>query len=123
MRTVLLVGLGGFLGANARYWLDGWVATRLGATFPYGTLAINLSGSFGLGLLMGLLEGHAWSPTVRLTLGIGFFGAYTTFSTWTYETLRLIDNGSFLLATINAAGSLVVGLLAVVAGLAAGRAL
>ena len=123
MREVLWVGLGGFVGANARYLLDGWIAARLGSAFPYGTFVINVTGSFILGLIMGTLETHVFSPAVRLTLGIGFVGAYTTFSTWTYETLRLLENGSVLLATVNVVGSLLVGLLAAMGGLAAGRVL
>jgi CrcB protein len=123
MKEALWVGLGGFVGANARYFLDLWVATRLGATFPYGTFIINVTGSFILGLIMGTQEGHVLSPVVRLSAAIGFVGAYTTFSTWTYETLRLIENGSWLLAAVNAFGSLLVGMGAVIVGVAAGRAL
>jgi CrcB protein len=123
MKEMLWVGLGGFLGANARYLLGVWIATRLGATFPFGTFIINITGSFILGLIMGLLDAHVLAPAVRLSIGIGFVGAYTTFSTFTYETLRLIENGSALLATANVVGSVVAGMLAVVAGVVAGRAL
>jgi CrcB protein len=123
MKEVLWVGLGGFIGANARYLLGGWIAARLGPAFPYGTFVINISGSFILGLIMGTLEGHVLSPVVRLSAAIGFVGAYTTFSTWTYETIRLIEDGSVLLAAANAFGSLAAGIGAAIAGLAAGRAL
>ena len=123
MREVLWVGLGGFLGANARYLLGGWIAARMGSVFPYGTFVINITGSFILGLIMGTLEGHVLSPAVRLAMAIGFVGAYTTFSTWTYETIRLIENGSFLPATVNITGSVLVGLLGVMGGLATGRML
>ena len=123
MKEALWVGIGGFLGANARYWLGGWVAARLGSAFPYGTFVINISGSFILGMIMGLLDSRALSPAMRLAMGIGFVGAYTTFSTWTYETIRLIEGGSILLATTNVVGSLAAGLLATIGGLAAGRAL
>ena len=123
MKEMLWVGLGGFLGANARYLLGLWVAGRVGTTFPYGTLVINVTGSFILGLIMGLLDAHVLAPAVRLSLAIGFVGAYTTFSTFTYETLRLIENGSLLLATANVFGSVLLGMLAVVAGVVAGRAL
>ena len=123
MKEALWVGLGGFVGANARYFLGLWVAARYGTTFPYGTFLINITGSFILGLIMGTLEGHVLSPVVRLSAAIGFVGAYTTFSTWTYETLRLIENGSVLLGTLNVVGSLLVGLLAAVGGLATGRVL
>ena len=123
MKEMLWVGLGGFVGANARYLLGGWIAARFGSTFPYGTLVINVTGSFILGLIMGTLEGHVLSPVVRLALAIGFVGAYTTFSTWTYETMRLLEDGSWELAFANVFGSLLVGMLAVIGGLAAGRAL
>lgn len=123
MREMLWVGLGGFIGATARYLLGGWIAARLGTAFPYGTLVINISGSFILGLIMGTLEGHVLSPIVRLAMAIGFVGAYTTFSTWTYETMRLIESGNLPLAVANAFGSLLVGMLAALTGLAAGRGL
>jgi fluoride exporter len=123
MKEILWVGLGGFAGANARYLLGLWVATRFGTTFPYGTFIINVTGSFVLGVVMGLLDAHVLAPALRLSIGIGFVGAYTTFSTFTYETLRLVETGSLLLAAANVAGSVVVGLLAALAGIAAGRAL
>ena len=123
MKEILWVGLGGFAGANARYLLGMWVATRFGTTFPYGTFIINVTGSFILGVIMGLLDAHVLAPAVRLSLGIGFVGAYTTFSTFTYETLRLVESGSVLLAATNVVGSVIVGMLAAIAGLAAGRAL
>jgi CrcB protein len=123
MKEILWVGLGGFAGANARYLLGIWVATRFGTTFPYGTFIINVTGSFILGIIMGLLDAHVLAPAVRLSLAIGFVGAYTTFSTFTYETLRLAESGSLLLAAANVVGSVVVALLATTAGLVAGRAL
>jgi fluoride exporter len=72
---------------------------------------------------MGALDAHLLSPTIRLAVAIGFVGAYTTFSTFTYETIRLIEDGSVLLATANVFGSVLVGLLATIAGLTAGRGL
>jgi CrcB protein len=123
MRDVLWVGAGGFLGAVARYWVGGWVSRRMGTSFPYGTLVINVSGSFVLGLIMGLLDGHALVPAVRLAMAIGFVGAYTTFSTFSYETMQLLESGAALLAGANVIGSVLAGLAAVVLGLAAGRGL
>lgn len=123
MKEMLWIGVGGFAGANARYLLGTWIAERLGAGFPYGTFVINITGSFALGLLVALIEGHGLSPVVRLSLAIGFLGAYTTFSTFTFETLRLIENGNALLAVTNAVGSLGVGLLAGLLGILLGRAL
>jgi fluoride exporter len=122
MKQMLWVGLGGFLGANARYLVGGWVAARLGSVFPYGTFVINVTGSFLLGTVVGVLDFHVLSPAVRLAVAVGFIGAYTTFSTFTYETVRLIEDGSWLLAGANVLGSVLVGLLAAGAGLAAGRA-
>jgi CrcB protein len=122
MTEVLWIGAGGFAGALARYWLAGVIAARAGVVFPYGTFVINLSGSFALGLLMGLIEQQAIPPVTRLAIGTGFLGAYTTFSTFTYETMRLIEEGSLLLASLNVVGSVVLGLGASFAGLTAGRA-
>ena len=121
MREMLWVGAGGFLGAIARYVVGGWVATRLGTAFPYGTFVINVTGSFVLGVIMGLLEGHVVSPVVRLSTAIGFVGAYTTFSTFTYETIRLVEDGSVLFAAANVTASVLVGIASVVVGLAIGR--
>lgn len=121
MKEILWVGLGGFLGANARYLLGAWVTARLGSNFPYGTFVINVTGSFVLGLLVSLLDAYVMAPALRLSLAMGFIGAYTTFSTFTYETMRLIETGSPLLAVANVVGSIVFGMLAVAAGLALGR--
>ena len=123
MKEILWVGLGGFFGANARYLVGAWVAAHFASSFPYGTFVINVSGSFVLGVLMGLLENHILHAAARPAIAIGFIGAYTTFSTWTYETMRLIEDGSWLLAATNLVGSVVVGLLAVILGLAMGRGL
>jgi len=123
VKAVLWVGMGGFVGAISRYLLATWVAGRAGTAFPLGTLVINLSGSFVLGLLLGGLENHTATPTLRLALATGVIGAYTTFSTFTYETIRLIEDGSALLAATNVGGSLVFGLGATFGGLVLGRTL
>jgi len=121
---LVLIGLGGFAGAVARYLVDGAVAERTGAGFPWGTMAVNLSGSFVLGLLFALSAERAILPAdIRGPVLIGFIGAYTTFSTWMLESWRLIENGSYLPAMANLGGSVVLGLLATVAGLAIGRAI
>jgi len=120
------VGLGGFLGANARYWLGGWVQHRWGTTFPWGTFVINITGSFLLGLFMALVtERYALpqTPTLRLVVAIGFVGAYTTFSTFEFETLSLVTTGSLLRAFGNAFGSLLAGFAAVWLGVVLGRVL
>ncbi len=120
--TLLLVGAGGFFGAIARYVVDGWVATSTGGGFPWGTLVVNISGSFVLGLLFAAsVERGLVSPAIRAPVLIGFIGAYTTFSTLTLETWRLIEDGSYIAAIGNIGGSMVLGLAAVVAGLMIGR--
>ena len=121
--TVLLVGLGGFFGAAARYLVDGWVSGRTGGAFPWGTLAINLSGSFLLGALFALtIERAALPADIRAPVMIGFVGAYTTFSTWMLESWRLIEDGALLAAVGNIVGSMVLGVVALVLGLWVGRA-
>ncbi len=123
MIAILWVGLGGFLGANARYLLGGWIAARMGTLFPYGTFVINITGSFILGFFLAFIQDRLWiHPSARLLFSIGFVGAYTTFSTFTYETIALVQNGQLLLAAINCVGSVVAGLVAVFAGIVLGRA-
>lgn len=120
--TILLVGAGGFLGAVSRYLLDGWIATVTRDGFPWGTLVVNVSGSFALGLLFALsVERGVLSPALRAPVLIGFIGAYTTFSTLTLETWRLVETGSYVAAIANIGGSIILGLIAVVTGLAIGR--
>jgi len=122
--TLLLIGAGGFLGAISRYLVDGWVSELSRGSFPWGTLVVNLTGSFVLGILFALSMERAVLPAdIRPPVLIGFIGAYTTFSTLTLETWRLVEDGSYALAVGNIAGSLVLGLVAVAAGLTVGRAL
>ena len=122
--TLLLVGIGGFLGAIARYLIDGWVSNLTRGSFPFGTLAINLSGSFALGILFALtVELVELPPDVRPALMIGFLGAYTTFSTLMLESWRLVEEGSMALGLANLIGSSVLGIVAMVGGLTLGRAL
>ena len=122
--TWMLIAVGGAFGALARYALDTWVGERFGAAFPLGTMVINVSGSFALGLLFALaMERGVLSPEIRPPLIIGFLGAYTTFSTWMLQSWALIEQGAWISAGVNLIGSVVLGLLAVVAGLALGRAI
>jgi len=115
------VAIAGALGATARYGLD-VVFRRDAHHVPWVTLAINLSGSFVLGLVVAELDAHP-HPAVRPAITIGFLGAYTTFSTLSLETYRLLDRGHVALATAYAVGSLVAGLAAVTAGVLLGRVL
>ncbi len=121
---LFLIGLGGFAGAIARYVVDGAVADRTSGAFPWGTLAVNLTGSFALGLLFALTAERAILPAeIRGPLLIGFIGAYTTFSTFMLESWRLVEDGVFGLALANLVGSVLLGMIAVVAGLTLGRLL
>jgi CrcB protein len=116
------VGLGGFLGANARYLLGGYISERWGAVFPYGTFVINVTGSFILGFFMAYAQERPWvAPGARLLFAVGFVGAYTTFSTFEYETMRLIQEREMLLAMLNIFGSLLTGMVAVFGGFALGE--
>jgi CrcB protein len=122
---LVVIGLGGFLGAVSRYLVDGFVSDRTAASaFPFGTLLVNLSGAFILGLLATLaIERSVLPAEIRGPVMIGFLGAYTTFSTFTLESLRLLEAGSWALAAGNLVGSVVLGLVAVAAGVTLGRAI
>lgn len=118
------VGLGGFLGANARYWLGVWVQGRLGEAFPWGTFVVNVTGSFALGLLMALVTERftvPGNPVLRLSVAVGFLGAYTTFSTFEYETLALLRTAAWPRAAGNVLLSVALGLLAVWLGVRLGE--
>jgi len=122
--NILLIALGGAAGALSRYFLQGWVNDRTFSAFPYGTFIVNILGSFILGFLAVVgLDRFAFHPTWRTALTVGFVGAFTTFSTLTYETLHLMENGSLVLAGANALGSLAAGLVAVWLGVVTGRLL
>lgn len=122
--ALLFIGLGGFAGAITRYLVDGAVTDRTGGGFPWGTLVINVSGSFVLGLLFAMSTERAILPAdIRGPLMIGFLGAYTTFSTFMLESWRLIESGSWGMAMANLGGSVALGLVAVFVGLTVGRAL
>ncbi|MEZ0074620.1 CrcB protein [Planotetraspora sp. GP83] len=112
MVTILLVFAGGMVGAPARYLIDRFVQRRHDSVFPWGTLSVNLFGSFVLGALAG-----AQPPGVVMTLaGTGFCGALTTFSTFGFETVRLLEDGSLRAAALNAFGGLALGVLSALAG-------
>lgn len=115
----LLVGLGGFIGANARFVVARLVGAAFETRFPLGTFVINVSGSFLLGVLGTVIALKVMpnSEAMRLALGVGFLGAFTTFSTFEFETHALLEDGSWLLATTNMIASLCVGLLALRAGI------
>ena len=122
MTKYLVVGIGGFLGAIVRYMLGTYIGSRYGVRFPYGTFVINMSGCFLIGLILTLLARTTASPYWRYLIPIGFIGAYTTFSTFEYETLRAVQDGQGVTGLLNVILSVIVGYAAVWAGSATGRA-
>ena len=121
---LVLIALGGAAGATTRYLVDIWISERAGGAFPWGTFAINVSGSLVLGLLFALaIERGVLPASVRGPVLIGFIGAYTTFSTLMLESWRLIEDGAVVLGLVNLVGSSVIGMVALVGGLMIGRAL
>lgn len=122
--TLVLVGVGGFFGAIARYVVDGVVSQQSGGAFPWGTLVINISGSLLLGFLFALTVERGVLPAEsRAPLMVGFLGAYTTFSTLMLESWRLIEDGSVVTGALNLAGSSLIGIAAILIGLTLGRAI
>lgn len=122
MRPYVLVGLGGLLGSVGRFWLSGRVQQVGGGVFPYGTLVVNVLGSFVLGLLATLAADGRWiTPNLRLFLGVGLCGGFTTMSAFSYENVFLLSHGHNGLAVANIAVTLGVCLAAVWAGMAVGR--
>jgi CrcB protein len=122
--TLIFLAVGGAFGAVSRYLVQGWVQDLTGGRFPWGTFVVNISGSFMLGLLFALAMDRAvLSPEVRLPLMVGFIGSYTTFSTLMLESWSLVEEGDIVYMLGNLVGSVVIGMIAVVAGLAVGRLL
>lgn len=124
MTRLLIIGCGGFLGATARYGLTLWIQGRTDSEVPYGTMAVNVLGCFLLGLLMAFLStrpdhNEHWS----LFLRVGLLGAFTTFSTLSFETVELLTRGEYRAGLLSLFGNLLLGGVAVVAGAFAGRAL
>ena len=105
---VLWVALAGGVGAVARFVLDGLVRSRVAGSFPVGTVLVNVTGSFVLGFVTGLTLAHVVPEELRLVVGTGFCGGYTTFSTASFETVRLVEQRRMGLALLNGAGTLVV---------------
>jgi fluoride exporter len=122
MNKYLVVGVGGFLGAIARFWVGGYISDRMGTRFPYGTFVINITGSYVIGLTVTLLaERVHWSANWRYLIPIGFIGAYTTFSTFELETFQSMRDGELLFAFLNVFLSVFVGFIAVWLGVITGR--
>lgn len=124
MARFLWVCLGGAFGTGARYLLQGWTAAQLGSLFPYGTLGVNLLGSFLISLLMYVgLATDLFSATVRVALTTGILGGFTTYSSFCYESLVYLREGSWGLAALYVASTLMGCLAACFLGLALGRVL
>lgn len=121
MIRVAIVAIGGSLGALARYFLQGWIVDRTGPSI-LALFVINISGAFALGLILTLAqERNLIGPDVRLLLTTGFLSAYTTFSSWMFESVQLIQVGDIARATVNIVGSVVTGLIAVWLGIIVAR--
>ncbi len=119
--AILLVALGGALGSVARYLVGGWIADWMGTTFPYGTFAINLTASFIIGFFLAFAQDRAGlSPYWRLFIAVGFVGGYSTFSTYEYESIRLLQDGEFLLGAVYLVGSMTAGAIAAIGGITVG---
>lgn len=121
MRTLLYVAAGGAVGSSARYLVGTWMK-NLG-TIPWGTMVVNLTGSFILGIVVGTVSNRTpLDADLRTAITVGLLGGFTTFSTWTVESVELFGSGRIALATMNVFGALVGGLIAATLGLALGRA-
>jgi fluoride exporter len=124
MEQIVYIGIAGALGCLARYFLSGWVYQILGKGFPYGTLAVNLVGAFLIGLIMEFsIRSALVPPALRVALTIGFLGGLTTFSTFSFETFRLLEEGAFLIALGNVLVSVVACLACTWLGIAVARVL
>ena len=122
MLTIVAIALFGALGCLARYLLSGWVYALAGRGFPYGTLAVNVAGAFLIGLTMEFgLRSTLIPQELRVGLTIGFLGGLTTFSTFSYETYRLMEEGDFVAATVNVLASVLVCLVCTWAGILTAR--
>ena len=114
--TYLAISIGAVLGANARFLLGGWIAERLGASIRFGTFVINVTGSLLIGIVLTLSTERLVADWFRPMLAIGFLGSYTSFSTFSYETLNLVQGGSWALAALNVAASVGTAFAGVYAG-------
>lgn len=122
MLKYFMVCIGGGLGSVLRFWLGSYIGDKMGTRFPYGTLVINITGSFLIGLVFSWLTVKTqWSPNWRYFIPIGFIGGYTTFSSFEFETLRTIQEGQIGMGLLYVAVSVLIGFIAVWGGVVAGR--
>ncbi len=124
MLDFLAISLGAIVGANLRYWMSRWALRLLGPVFPYGTLTINVLGSFVLGFFLAWTTERAMvDPRWRLLIAVGFCGSYTTFSSYAYETMAFFEQGQWTLMAGNFLANNLLACVAVVAGMALARVL
>jgi CrcB protein len=124
LQKYLFIAIGGALGSVARFWVGSTIAGHMGIKFPYGTLVVNITACLIIGFTLTYLGKRAGlNPAWRFLIPIGFIGAYSTFSTYEWETLSTLRSGEFLLAALYAGGSLILGLAATWAGAALGEML
>lgn len=117
-RNILLVGLGGFIGSILRYFVSVLAATQISSAFPFGTIIVNVAGCFLIGVIFALSEkGNVLTPEWRVFLTTGFCGGFTTFSTFSYESMRLLQDGQFLFLALNLTLSVAVGFAATYLGM------
>ncbi len=122
MEIALYIAIFGAAGCLSRYFLSGWVYGVMGRSFPYGTFAVNILGAFVIGLLMEFgIRSTLIPPSLRVGMTVGFLGGLTTFSTFSYETFRLLEDGEFLIASANALCSVLTCLLFTWLGIIAAR--
>jgi len=122
MQLALFIGAFGALGCLSRYYLSGWVYGVMGRSFPYGTFVVNIVGAFLIGLIMEFGLRSALIPQdIRLGITVGFLGGLTTFSTFSYETFRLLEDGEFLIALVNVALSVLICLMFTWSGIIVAR--
>jgi CrcB protein len=118
----LMVWFGGGFGSILRFWVGSYIGGKMGTRFPYGTFLINCTASFLIGLIITLLAEKAhWNPNLRYLIPIGFIGGYSTFSTFEYETFRVMQDGELWIALLNVVLSVVIGFFAVWLGAIVGR--
>jgi len=124
MLKYLMVATGGAVGSVLRFWVGGSVSDRLGTRFPYGTFAVNCTGSFLIGLVITLIAEHTnVNPNWKYLIGVGFIGGYTTFSAFEYETFQSMQDGKMLIASLNVILSIAIGLICVWLGVVTARAM
>lgn len=122
MKWFLLVGLGGFFGANARFWVSTALARYVEASLPWGTLVANLTGSFIIGFFLAWTSERVFAdPSYRLVIAVGFCGAYTTFSSYAFETVAMLEQGNYGAAAGNFLLNNILAVVAVMLGIALAR--